>query len=135
MTEHRDEELSREELEAFRSLAEIRRLPTRDEDRIVRALRKRGLIKPSHRRVWHRFAQAAAIAAVLVVTFYLGMEYGSHSANSVGSNLEPAREATPATDDLLTTRTPPQIPSSLEDYRDEPDPPETGRVLFAKTNE
>jgi anti-sigma-K factor RskA len=134
MTEDQNNDLTREEQEAFRSLAETRLHSISDEERIVRALQKRGLIKPSQSsRTWRWVVQATAAAAVLAGTFFVGVQYGSRSSTEVPPVVKPIREERSTTSDFAVTRVLVEDPSVLEDYRDEPDRPGDGGTLLAKT--
>jgi hypothetical protein len=135
MNDEGRDDLSREEREAFRSLAEISFHPGVNEDRIVMALRSKGLIGPSRRRLRSLFMKAAAAAAILAGAFLLGMQYGSHQPGQPEPMVKPVHEARPSGSDVLVTRggtSEHADPTVLDDYRDEPDRPGDGGSIYAK---
>jgi hypothetical protein len=84
MTEPRNEELTREERGAFDALAANAVPPPALEERVVAALRERGLARSAP--WWERVlapvpkpARLAAAAAALVLAFVAGVEYGKRS--------------------------------------------------------
>ncbi|MFH1277766.1 MAG: hypothetical protein ABIK65_05255 [Candidatus Eisenbacteria bacterium] len=122
----RSDELTAEERKAFRSLGD-ERAPAGEEERILGALRSRGLVKrAAGRRPFGGAFRIAAAAALLIGTFLAGAEYGSRR------------------------REPPPIPSAaggeeggfavaelgalptFDEYRDEPDRPVRGVSLDPK---
>jgi hypothetical protein len=125
------EEWSREEREALLRLAETEVDPGIDEERIVRALRRRGLIRPSLPRLRRWMVQATAAAALLGVTFLLGVRYGRNVRPAALPTATPAGEqaVSPRGDDPRGLS---RDPETLEDYRDEPDRPGDERILLAK---
>jgi len=133
MTEKQDNDLSREEQEAFRKLAGMRYHSLSDEDRIVKVLRKRGYIKPSRRRTMRWMVQMVAAAAILIATFLMGVRFGDRSTRESDPFVKPIREDHSTPSKLAATKTVIEDPSVLEDYRDEPDRPDNGSTLIAKT--
>jgi hypothetical protein len=79
MNDDSTHELSSEEREAFRSLESERVYSIQREDRIVQALKERGLIQEARARWWAGVAKLAAAAAAVVIAFGLGAEYGRRS--------------------------------------------------------
>lgn len=132
MKEDQVDELSGEEQDAFRSLRETQNRSFGDEDRIVRALKERGLIRESSHSGRRWFVRVAAAAAVLAGTFFGGIQYGRQSNVPIdpvvlpvtGEQSEPIRRA--------IIRDTVEDPSILDEYRDEPDRPGNGKVLFAR---
>ncbi len=113
MNDNRDDELTREEREAFRLLAESRELADRTEDSVVGALRERGLIDAGvgagggvaagaagtgKRRgaAWVRYGKGLAIAASIAAAFMMGTQYGRTTGGY---------EASPVSDPLPTSQT------------------------------
>jgi hypothetical protein len=133
MTEEQDKDLSREEQEAFHKLAETRYHSLSDEDRIVRTLRSLGYIRPSHRRMLRWFIQGAAAAAILIVTFLMGVQFGNRPREEITPVVKPTHDDHLTPSQLATEKADIEDPSVLEDYRDEPDRPGNGNALFAKT--
>jgi hypothetical protein len=78
------------------------------------------------------FVQAAAAAAVLAGAFFMGAEYGTRASKDVEPVLIPVAEEQPAPSRLVVNRKLIEDPTDLDDYRDEPDRPGNGDVLFAK---
>jgi hypothetical protein len=132
MNEEERMKLSREEREALRSLSEIRYHPGVNEDRIVKALKKNGLIGQSGRRLPKLFIKAAAAAAVLAGTFLLGMQYGSRTPGYTEPMVKPIQESRPSDRNILVTRGEAADPTVLDEYRDEPDRPGDGGAIYAK---
>lgn len=128
-------DLTREEQEAFRSLADKHHYSKGEEDRIVRALQRHGLVKAPPKRAWRWFGQAAAAAAVLAVTFFLGMEYGSKPETVKNSVIKPVRESSHPVQKLVVPKNHVEDSSALEDYRDEPDHPGNGTIIVVKNLE
>jgi hypothetical protein len=130
MEDPRDE-LSREELEAFRSLRETRNQFFGNEDRIVSALKERGLIRSSTHRGRRWFVRAAAAAAVLAGTFFVGVQYGRQSSAPIDPVVTPATHEQSEPIRRAIDRDTVEDPSILDEYRDEPDRPGNGKVLVA----
>jgi hypothetical protein len=103
-----------------------------DEDRIVKALRKRSYIRPSRRRTMRWMAQMVAAAAILIATFLMGVQFGDRSTRESDPVVKPIREDHSTPSKLAATKTVVEDPSVLEDYRDEPDRPDNGSTLIAK---
>jgi hypothetical protein len=133
MTEKRDNDLSREEQEAFHKLAGMCYHSLSDEDRIVKALRKRGFIRPSRRQTLRWFVQTLAAAAILIVTFLMGVRVGDRSSEEITPVVKPVREDHSTPSKLATDKTIIEDSSVLDDYRDEPDRPGNVNALLAKT--
>ncbi len=131
MTEEPREDLSPEEQKAFRSLREAQ-YSMSDEARIVKALERRGLIRSTLPRSWRWVIQAAAAAAVLAGTFFMGVEYGTRASRDIEPAVIPVADEEPAPSRFVQDRGTVEDPSDLDDYRDEPDRPGNGDVLFAK---
>jgi hypothetical protein len=131
MTEDQRDDLSQEEQKAFRSLREIQR-SIGNEERIVKTLKKRGLIHSSMPRSLRWLVQAAAAVAVLAGAFFMGAEYGTRTSKDIEPVLIPVSEEQPAPSRLVVNRKLIEDPTDLDDYRDEPDRPGNGDVLFAK---
>ncbi len=134
MNEEDRNDLSREEREALRSLSEIRYHPGVNEDRIVKALRKKGLVGPARSRFSKLFVKAVAAAAVLAGTFLLGVQYGSRPAGQQTPVVTPIHEFRSSGGDVLVTRG--EVvgtgdPTVLDEYRDEPDRPGDGGAIYA----
>jgi len=104
-----------------------------DEDRIVKALRKRGYIRPSRRRALRWFIQTVAAAAILIATFLTGVQFGNRSTKEMAPVVKPVREDRSTQSELATEKTIIEDPSVLDDYRDEPDRPGNGNALLAKS--
>lgn len=103
MSDLRDDELTPEEARAFRLLAESGNPATTNEDRIVAALRERGLLgaRRSGRAPW---AKGLAIAASLVAAFFLGAQYGRSERGGAPAAVEPRPAAEASASDVLLTK-------------------------------
>jgi hypothetical protein len=130
MEDQRDE-LSREEMEAFRSLKETRNQSLGNEDLIVSALKTRGLIRSSTHRGHRWFVRTAAAAAVLAGTFFVGVQYGRKSSVPIDPVVTPATREQSEPIRQTIDRGTVEDPSILDEYRDEPDRPGNGKVLVA----
>jgi hypothetical protein len=131
MEDQRDE-LSREELEAFRSLRETPNRSFGNEDRIISALKEHGLIRSSSHRGHRWFVQAAAAAAVLAGTFFVGVQYGRQSRVPINPVVTPAIHEQSEPIRPTIDRDTVEDPSILDEYRDEPDRPGNGKVIVAR---
>jgi hypothetical protein len=107
-----------------------------DEERIVKSLRKQGLIRSPRFKMFRRVFQAAAVAAVLIATFMMGAQYGRRAVTTETIPVvKPVRDDHLAPSQLTSSDIVTEDPSALDDYRDEPDRPDNGGTLFAKTLE
>ena len=131
MNEEREKDLSHEEQEALRGLAYEPGDSFGDEDRVVEALARRGLIRRSRPPILRRSIQVAAAAAVLLVTFFLGARYGRNAVEDGAPMVQPAEERG-ASSEFLLTKAGVESSPVIEEYRDEPDQPGNGGVLFPK---
>ena len=131
MNEDRSNGLSNEEREAFRSLGEIRVYSTKHEDHVVRALRKKGLVRSPAPPAWRRAARYAAVAAALVGAFYLGAEFGGRGPEAPVPVVHPIGGTEASGGDFMVLKYEIEESPVFEDYRDEPDRRDDG-VLFAK---
>ena len=102
MSDLRKDELSPEESEAFRLLAESRDLAATNEDRIVTALRERGLLRARRSR-FAPYAKGLAIAASVVAAFLLGTQYGRSEQSAVQPAAEPRPAPQTAASELMLT--------------------------------
>jgi hypothetical protein len=102
MSDFQNGELSPEESEAFRLLAESRNPVVTDEDRIVRALRKRGLLREPKSR-FALYAKGLAIAASVIAAFLLGTQFGRTEQPVVQPVAEPRPAARTSAAEVLLT--------------------------------
>lgn len=122
-----DEELTREEREAFRSLGDGR-VRSGEEERILRALHDRGLVSGPARRRFGGALRIAAAAAALAVAFLAGAEYGGRRGESPPP---PAASGGDAEDAGFAVAGLGPRPT-FDEYRDEPDRPVRGTSLDPK---
>ena len=128
-------ELSPHEREGLRSLSEVNLYSRREEDRIANSLRERGLLRRTPSLGWDRFVKVTAAAAALIVSFYLGAQFGGRSGSESVPVVNPTEDRqdslAPSSDYFLTK-------SSGDDrylfpyYRDEPDHPADEAATLAK---
>ncbi|MFC1852675.1 hypothetical protein ACFL27_20950 [candidate division CSSED10-310 bacterium] len=128
--------LTDEERQAFQALREGNYYSRKNEDRIVKTLKKQGLIQSSPRPGFQNFLWLATAAAALILTFMLGVQYGRQIVPQPSPAIEHVEtKKIPSVPDLDMPRSPKVANNQLpvEDYRDEPDRPGNENELFAKT--
>ncbi len=124
------------EKQALRSLGTVDLYSRREEDRVARSLREQGLLRRTPSLGWNRFVKLTAAAAALIVSFYLGAQFGGRSGSESVPVVNPAEDRqdslAPSSDILLTKSTTGQDRVLFPYYRDEPDHPAAETAILAK---
>lgn len=128
-------DLTPSEKKALRSLGDVGLYSRREEDRVTSSLREQGLLRRTPSLGWNRFVRLTAAAAALIVSFYLGAQFGGRSGSEsvpVVNPTEDRQDTLAGFSDLLLTKSAGQDRALFPYYRDEPDHPAAETAILAK---
>ncbi|NNE08863.1 MAG: hypothetical protein HKN20_09925 [Gemmatimonadetes bacterium] len=128
-------DLTQSEKQALRSLGTVDLYSRREEDRVARSLREQGLLRRTPSLGWNRFARLTAAAAALIVSFYLGAQFGGRSGSEsvpVVNPTEDRQDSLAPSADILLTKSSGRDRVLFPYYRDEPDHPAAESAILAK---
>ena len=131
-------DLTPREREALRDLADTSNVyDLAQEERVVRALADRGLLRMNRRTPWVPVVRIGVAAAALFMAFWIGTEYGKSSSAYVSPEMQQSPVEGEVTDEPGETfrRVTADEPAAFTYYRDEPDFPVEVTIVSSRSGD